>query len=292
MNHKKTLRLAHFYRTRLGPLIADYSFLSDHLDMFKAEFFEAIGWLVEGVFCGYFAPLEADILWRTMAGLREQVGSPSNSLIGSFLASEIDKVYSSDDPFRESRQMPDGAQKAFELPLFPHALQVSDQWVSDRLARLCCSFIWSSNKGLEIPSANVPVDPNQVTAALASGAETGSRLEDLLAGFIRILEHMEASKAYFELAKGRASSNSDFDSYRLRIGSLNAWRIPSCEQRAGRRLNDLFDLLEFAIRASLRHAHPAMAWSLIEVPLRKHYVALVENWENDHLMSLLEYAHD
>jgi hypothetical protein len=250
-----------------------------------------VGWLIEGVFCGYFNPQEADVLWVNLERLRACCGSPSHPLVAPILASQIKEIYRSADPFHSSRQMPGGAQKEFELPLFPHALHLSDRWVGDSLAAQCSSFLVStSEERLFIADPDVPVDPVGVATALVSNEATGSNLEGLLAGFVHMLEHMDESRTFFEFARERSDSKRDFSSYRERIGSLNAWRVPLFYQRAPRKIDDLQSLLEFALRTSMRDGNSRANWSSIEGPLESNLRCLVDSWESDHFISFLEYA--
>jgi hypothetical protein len=126
--------------------------------LFAAEFFEAVGWLAEGVFCGYFDPHEANVVLVLIAPLKEFCGSPETPLVGSLMAT-IWGVEWSRDPFRQSLQMTDGRQKRFELPLFGYALLFGDRFFTDRLASISTRCIrtfdeerWSSAKrsGLQL----------------------------------------------------------------------------------------------------------------------------------------------
>jgi hypothetical protein len=285
----QTLRLSQFYRLRIRPLFEALPPASESHTYFIAEFFEIIGWLIEGVFCGYFSPKEADILWVNLVPLREYCGSPWHPLVSPLLSTEIEKLYRSSDPFRVNKQMPDGAQKAFELPLFPHALQLSDRWACDSLTTLCSSFLAATTAdSINMKNADMTVNPEGVREALVLGRPINSRREDLLAGFVRTLEHMEESKEFFEFARRRSSRKNDFTSYKQRIGGLNAWRVPFLDQLAREKMTDLSNLLEFTLRTSIRNEMKGAGWSSIEQPLRSSYQTLLSSWENDHFMSFLE----
>ena len=303
----QTLRLSQFFRLRLAPLLerfaltevasapdsrrADVPSSVESRKQFAVEFFETVGWLNEGVFCGYFSPQDADILWFRLGALKEFCGSPTDDLVAPIIAMEIERLYGTDYPFHAGTLMPDGVQKAFELPLFPHALHLSDRWADDSLAALCSSFLISNErKGLNIESPDSPVEPPKVALALNTGEPTGSRLEDLLAGFIQVLRQMDESRNFFEHAHGSSHQGIDFDSYRQRIGSLNAWRVPLMQDSARKKIYQLFDLLEFALRASTRELPGGIIWSSFEQPLKSSFQSLIESWEGDHFLSFLELA--
>ncbi len=261
----------------------------DDRDEFTANFFETVGWLNEGVFCGYFDPRESDVVWANLDFLKKYCGTPSHPLVAPFLASEITKLYKSNDPFRASRQMPDGAQKAFELPLFPHALAAADRWARDGFASMCTSFLIASKryKGLNVYDPYSQPRESDVTFALKGDVRVDSETANLLAGFIKVLEHMESSRAFFEYARNRSDVRSDFSSYCQRIGTLNAWRVPLFRDNATRKLEDLFYLLESSLRSSLRD-RLMEDWSSIEIPFRNRYSSLIESWSNDHLIAFFE----
>lgn len=292
MNSRRTIRLSQFFRLRIRPLVNEFPPDQDSRDQFIAAFFEAIGWLTEGVFCSYFDPGEADVLWVNLADLLEFCGSPDQHLVAPSLASEITRMYRSNDPFRASRQMPDGAQKAFELPLFPHALQISDRWANDPMASKCWSFVDGrlSAGWLKIDDPDNPVEPSEVVRALVAEAGSSSKPATLLGGFVHILEHMEVSRSFFDYARSKSARGSDFGSYCQRIGGLNAWRVPILNDAAIRRMDDLYNLLEFALRSSFRHPSQKADWSSVEAPIRNEFDSLLKSWETDHLIAFLQFA--
>jgi hypothetical protein len=290
----QTLRLAQFFRLRVAPLLERFpnvAFASESRALFTAEFFEMVGWLNEGVFCGFFDPKDADVLWVRISTLKEYCGSPSHNLVAPIIATEIERLYRTDYPFHSSTLMPDGAQKRFELPLFQEVLHLSDRWADDSLATECSSFLVSNEiSGINIENPDMPVEHSAVASAQNTGEPTGLRLEDLLAGFIQTLQHMDESRSFFKNAHYRSHRTSDFDSYRQRVGSLNAWRVPLLQRPATKKIDQLFYLLEFALRTSTREAAAGIEWSSFEQPLRSSFQSLMECWENDHFLSYLEPA--
>jgi hypothetical protein len=288
------LRLSQFFRLRIVPLLErlpNFASTLESRDRFTAEFYEVVGWLNEGVFCGFFNPKEADILWLRLRELKLHCGSPSDDLVVPVVAEEIERLFRTDFPFHASTLMPDGMQKQFELPLFPHVLHLSDRWADDSLAMECTSFLISKERrGTNIQNPDLPVRPSEVASALNTGELIGSHCEDLLAGFIQMLQHMDESRTLFQNAHNMSHPGIDFDSYRLRIGSLNAWRVPLFQQEAKRKMDQLFDLLEFALRASIKELATGVEWSSVEQPLKSKFQSLMESWETNHLLSSLELA--
>jgi|GEM_PF-3496750 hypothetical protein len=289
-----TLRLAQFYRLRVIPLlnrVDQASPLDQPSDLFNSEFFEMLGWLSEGVFCGYFDSKEADILWVGLESLREHFGSQSGNLVPPNVAGEIQRLFRTSEPFRTNRLMPDGPQKAFELPLFSHALHLSDRWADDNLAFECSAYLISeSHRGLYIENTDVPVQPSEVAAAWTASEPIGSYLANLLAGFMRTLEYMEESRSFFEYAFTRSDEGNDFESFRDRVGGLNAWRVPLIRPSCSKKLGELRNLLEFAFRTSIREIGAGSDWSTFEEPLEAQLASLIESWEDDHFHSFLEFA--
>src|SRR2546430_8436664 len=119
MSRLQSVRLAQLWQLRFRPLIESYK---EHQVASERDIFESVGWLIAGVFCGFFDPHEADVVWVRIAPLLQACGSPFSSSINESLAAAITALEESAEPFRQSQQMPDGPEKQFELPLFSHAL--------------------------------------------------------------------------------------------------------------------------------------------------------------------------
>lgn len=133
----QSLRLAQFWQIRIKPLLAQ---AEGKGPVGSEEVLECVGWLAQGVFCGFFDPHEADVTWIRLRPLVE-ISLERFGSTGDGQVEEIVSLRNSTDPFRQSIQMVDGRQKAFELPFFSHALMLSNFLFSDDLARSCTSLL-------------------------------------------------------------------------------------------------------------------------------------------------------
>lgn len=167
MSRLQSIRLAQFWRLRLRPLVTMFE---EKQVALASDTFEAIGWLIEGVFCGFFDPNEADVLWVRTSPLLGACGSPSRDVISGTLLADLHRLQNSDDPFRRSAQMPDGPQKRLELPLYPHALLLADRLANDPLARICISAIRNNELWERLKVSWDSVEPSDVADVL--GAKT------------------------------------------------------------------------------------------------------------------------
>jgi hypothetical protein len=286
MSRLQSLRLAQFWRLRieLGAL---------EKTLPAGELFEAIGWLIEGVFCGYFDPREADLVWVRMSRPLSACGVPSPPLVSESLSAEIIKLRESREPFRQSLQMTEGAQKGFELPLFPHALLLANRFYEDRLARVCtfCIRFLSEQEWHDWKRGWSSVDASEVFEKLANPDQASMDLASLLAGYLHVLEHMEASRSFFEYAKSHSPRGGDFESYCQRVGGINAWRVPLHEWDLSPRFKDLSELMEFAIRPVVEREFAYVhSWSVFQGSFSDHISSLVRAWETHHLSASLATA--
>jgi hypothetical protein len=288
MKRIRTLNLAQFYRVQFKPLLEWTSSSEEELRHLKAEFFESLGWLIEGVFCGFFDPHEADLVWIGLEELRNKCGKPEVRMVTPVLETAITRLLESHDPFRASEQMPDGSQKSFELPLFAHVMHLAERWKYDASSHICTKYLSGWPIDLDSQAPWDSVDPTGVEMVLVSGQPSSGILESLLAGFISVLEHMEQSRAFFHYAGSRAAKGVDFNSYCERIGGLNVWRVPLFLDRAPRRFDDLMFLFESGIRNDIANSGFSLTWSEIERPLRRYRDALVKAWESNHMRSMFE----
>ena len=284
-----TLRLTQLWRFRFERMLSLLPKLRGQPAplLFRAEFFEAVGWLAEGVFCGYFDPHEANVVLVLISPLRDFCGQPETPLNGS-LSEKVWGTEWSQDPFRETLQMPSGAQKEFELPLFGHALLLADRFSEDRLAGICTHSIYDFDDGRwsDYKKAWPLVKAIEVDQMLNNPETATVNLECLSAGYIRLLEHMGTSKDFFDYAKSR-SNGRDFDSYLVRIGGLNGWRIPLDNEHLSLRFHELRDLFEFTARPALRSEYPDVDWSTLAEPFALRLKVLVAAWESYHLLGSL-----
>src|SRR5271156_2937979 len=140
MSRIQSLRLAQFWRTRIEPLGAPRN---DGQRVFTSQVFEAVGWLMEGVFCGAFDVEEADIVWTRFKPTVETCEAPEYSMVSEALMLRVRRLLESPSPFRQVEQMTEGPQKRFELPLFPQALLIGDRLATDGLASHCVALLYS-----------------------------------------------------------------------------------------------------------------------------------------------------
>jgi hypothetical protein len=286
MSRIQSVRLAQFWEMRLEPLLREFRL---QRVASSDEAFEAVGWLIEGVFSGFFDQREADVLWIRIAPLLEACVMPDNVVASESLAAEVSKLQQSSEPFRQSAQMMDGLQKQFELPLFTHALLVANRLATDSLARICSAAVRSPDLWEHLKASWHSVRPSEVEAAMILENEPQVNVASLVGGYVRILEHMEVSRSFFGYAKFHAPRGSDFESYCQRIGALNAWRVPLNDPGARGRFDELSDLLEFTVRPTIE-SMPNMQWSDFEISFSAHLSALIDAWEAHHLSAALSMA--
>jgi len=285
MSRLQSLRLAQFWDIRLCPLVSAFE---KKRTTSGGDAFEAVGWLIEGVFCGFFDPREADVVWIRIASLLEACGSPS-AVVGEPLSGNIVRLFKSSEPFRQANQMTDGPQKQFELPLFQHALLLSDRLAHDSLAGLCSSVLREGERWESLMADWHLAEGKEVANSLADAKHIGVTPSSLAAGYVRLLGHMEASRSFFQYAKFHSPPKSDFESYCQRIGGLNAWRIPLNDWAASERFKGLPNLLEFALRPEIEQM-PQTEWSDFEKLFSRQLSTLIEAWETHHLSQALAVA--
>lgn len=179
------------------------------------------------------------------------------------------------------------------MPLFSQALLLSDRLDSDPNAEACIEVLytcsdekWSQWKE-SWPSVETSVVVSQLNEPVSGQPDTAG----LLAGYLSVLEHMDASRTFFEYAKSKSTRQVDFDSYCQRIGDLNGWRVPLADFRGSReRFDQLGELMEFAIRNDFKERIPSAQWSDFHDPFQRHVESLVAAWEAYHLAGLLSTA--
>jgi hypothetical protein len=287
MNRFETLRLAQFWHSRIQRLIDPPK---NEFVVSTAQVFEVAGWLIEGVFCGFFDPREADVAWARFRPTVVMHQARAAATMSERLQNQLGLLLSSKDPFPESRQMTEGPQMAFELPLFPQALLLSDRLDLDANANACIEVLYtcSDEKWSHWKESWPSVDGADVVTRLNEPFTRSQDTAGLLAGYLSLLEHMEASRTFFEYAKSRSTRQVDFDSYCQRIGDLNGWRVPLADFRCGReRFDQLAELLEFAIRRDFKERIPSAQWSDFHGPFQRQVGSLVAAWETHHLAGLL-----
>lgn len=114
MSRVETLRLAELWRGRLQPL-AQGELRGTTPMTAGASVYEATGWLIEGVFCGYFHPEDADVLWVRTRAMVEAAEVPEYPRFMPVVAQGVQKLLREKDPFAVKDQMTQEAQREFEL---------------------------------------------------------------------------------------------------------------------------------------------------------------------------------
>jgi hypothetical protein len=287
MSRFQSLRLAQFWRIRLEPLITTESKGSS---LYARQVFEAVGWLIEGAFCGFFDLSEADAVWTQFRPVVEACQNSEDSKVSETVPASVKGLLASSDAFPVTDQMTDGPQKKFELPLFSQGLLLADRLAADDLANACTDFLYSvpEDSWKMGKDAWPSVDSDRVVSLLNQPFASPLEPASLLAGYLRLLEHMDASRCFFQHAKERSTKKTDFDSYCQRIGGLNGWRIPLADfDGARQRFEELPELLEFAVRHSFQEELPNADWSNFESPFNQHLKSLIEAWETYNLAAFL-----
>jgi hypothetical protein len=250
---------------------------------------EAVGWLIEGVFCGFFDAAEADVVWIRLEGVVSGMTFPAHRATAQQV-NQVCALLTSRHPFREALQMTSDRQKRFELPLFPQALLLADRLAADDLATRATGWLWREPQDVaDVTAAEPaePVSPEEVQRVLLREGAGASQAAMLIAGHLRLLEHMQASRALFSYAESRAPHHGgDYESYRERIGGLNAWRVPIFDRENTSRFTILSTgarrVLSGAIAKQELDANP----DTFEEEFDRHVRGLGEAWEANHLAGL------
>jgi hypothetical protein len=275
MSTLHVLRLAQYWDWRIKPLLTPEA---RSRPLYSGELSEAIGWLIEGVFCGYFKTNDADVAWVRIQQATD--GHLDDGLAPAGLLAQIRGLQRTANPFNETHQMPDGPQRDFELPLFGHALLLADRFAADVSAYRCSVSLAVSDAAFqEMTQSWNSIDAAEVVADLCALEGNIGPSASLLAGFIRLLEHMEAGRRFMAHAGkiGKGSYGVNFDDYTERIASLNGWRVPLMRDSGQRRFENLEALLRLGLRAD-----PDGAKSLeegLDEGLSQYVSALKTSWE-------------
>ncbi len=253
---------------------------------------EAIGWLVEGVFCGYFDTHSSNTSWNAIQPASEIVSKPKYGWLIPHLKPSFDNLRGSMQPFRSSLQMQAGPQQGFESPLFPHALTIAFRMSRDDLASFCSNCIQDMPDGSwnEWKNKWTNVRASEIAGVLSRpiGGPVSADITSLAAGYLRLLEHIYLWKEFFETSKHLADKSVDFDSFCQRIGGLTLWRLPLHETKVRERFNSLYELIEFALRPELSLIHAP--WSTFDENFRRYFHSLLEAWDKYHVASALATA--
>jgi hypothetical protein len=284
MSRVQTLRLAELWRSRLQPL-ARSELRGSTPRTAGASVYEAAGWLIEGVFCGYFDPGDADVLWVRSRPLVEAAEVPEYPRFMPVVAQGVQKLLGEKLPFAAKDQMTEGAQQDFELPLFPHALMLADQLFGDRLARMCTSVLASDDEATwaQLIEEMGEVDGALVAERIGNPAEAPMDMAAVVAGFLRLLEHMHESQEFLEFARRRVSYGVDFESYLQRIGGLTAWHVPLTDVRARARFQQLTKSTWAILFVESVERYIGADWNEAESAFEQIVSAMRNSWETHHL---------
>lgn len=289
MHDMQTVRLAQFFDLRLSSFVDQSRIEPDYGrdDIAIFEFLEALGWLSQGVFCGYFDVQDGNLIWLKLSSWFKRLDLRSVESLAPGLLSELGGLLFDESPFRAEGQMTEGSQRDFELPLFGHALALSNRWHNDKISLDCTSHLLFGRPKVSDHYWNSADDKPLVETLSGIDTDKSGKVR-AIAGFIRTLEHLESSAEFFAFAKAKAGARRSIDlsSYCQRIGGLNLWRVPLHLESGRSRFMDLSYLLEFAIRSALKAE--GLGWSEIDRPYKNRIDSLISAWEADHMVSLLE----
>ena len=279
-------RLAQFWNVRVAPLVS-----SSRTDDWPESLYEAAGWLREAVFCGYFDRHDADFVWIRIKDLVGSFPDVSLSRVSYDLKRSVKALEQASNPFRTAVQMPEGNQRNFEEPLMWYALLLSDRLATDLAASTCTrTILFDDESGWESLMADA-ASPRDVWKALGAEAANRTRLVEVLAGYYRVLEHMESSRGFFEYARVRAESyGADFESYQKRLGALNAWRVPLISDEGRGRYDQLGMRFDEVLIQAASSGPDGVTCEGLESELPKRRDVLKAAWSEHHFSAFLAYA--
>ena len=289
MSRLDKARLAQFWHIRVAPLLTE----SRQSKYWPESVYEVAGWLHEGVFCGYFDRHEADFVWIR---LKETIGKfPAVSIdrVSPELEAKVRDLEQSQNPFRTAQQMPEGAQKMFEGPLMSYALLLSDRIATDVGALACSQAILSLGDSSWDALLEEEVRPSEVLTNLASNTDMHAGLAWSLAGYYRLLEHMESSRRFFDYAAIRSQEyGADSDSYRQRIGALNALRVPLVSDAGRTRFDQIGGCFDKVIMTAADEAEASKFLTVegLEPQLEERRNELKTAWLEHHFAAFLDFA--
>lgn len=296
MSDRQSLRLAQFWQSTLEPAV-DRARESDALSI--AALYEAVGWLNLGVFIRYFDRVDADLIWIQM---RERIATltPADGMVMDGQFAQVRALLQMDRPFREVELAPAGeSQSVFEARLLPMALLNADRFAADTLASVATAWLWADDdREPEVLAWQFEdVTPDQLASALSARARDvtldSSANATILAGCVRLLEHMHASNEFFAYAETLSNGMPiDFDSYCDRTGGLNAWRVPVFNDTRIRRFEALTSAVGRIISEAIDADAAAASGTVDDASdateeFARHVSTLRSQWEAHHLLSTL-----
>jgi hypothetical protein len=288
--------LAHLYEKRLAPGWTALSSLDEerhsHLrwtaPYFQGNLVEAFGWLIEGVFCGYFPRSDAELVWaRNREALHQRLfqnlktePSPATGAVGE----QVRRLLTRAEAFPVPDQMPPGKERDLEQSIFGHSLLLSSRLATDRLARRCiCSLNFLSRERWAVLIDDVPSADMVAEIFLSPAPATQISTALVLAGFIRVLEHMAASQAFFAYVKQRyADTRGDFLALQSRVGILQGWMLNFEEPQVSGRYDDLVQLFDLLVRQETDAKVPWVRYSTMSETIERYANGLRQTWGVDH----------
>ena len=298
MSELQSLRLAQFWASTLGPALARARG-SDAIG--TAALYEAVGWLNQGAFIRYFDRVDADLVWIKV---RDRIASitPPEGIVAEGQLEQVRSLVRMDRPFREIElATAGGSQSRFELRLLPVALLNADRFAADSLAALATTWIWlEDGQDAETIDARFSnVGPQQLAERLSAqsyGVEPPASSDAaILAGCVRLLEHMHASNEFFSYAEQLSRQTSiDFESYCDRTGGLNAWRVPIASGDRARRFDVLTSRVGRILHQGIEADASAAASTVnnaadVDVEFGSYLRTLKSGWEEHHLVGFLTH---
>jgi hypothetical protein len=228
-DHDGVIRLARFVRERL-----DQSFANLHTKEAGwtgwsraaaiLEALEAVWWLVEGVECGCFPRSHAERVWTERESVIEDLYGASAGVAPQYFSPalyyELANRLSSELAFVQN-----GRPDFIVVDLFDRALALSSSFVEDRPARqVAAALLLLLNSEWVTVTRKVP-DPDQLEHVLIAPESEGERVTfaTMIAGFVHITKHMDASNSFYEEAAIRLSR--PLSSFVPHLGFECAWRL-------------------------------------------------------------------
>ena len=298
MTRVQTVRFLHFYRDWQLAAIAQWT--ADRSEDSALFLIEAAAWLIEGVFCQYYGPEQAQLAWATFRPvLQEALTNPSGKMaFGRYkhLASRLENALNDERPFRSALQMQEGIERQLEQLYFPPLFHLATEFRKDALTQACVKLLRSghdsfwddlklprsadaqevakwfdaTDEQLRAPSSSKVVDPQVI-------------LEVITAGFGRVLRHMTFSMTIFGTAKRRYQRmRADFEAFQERVGLLRSAELEFDSPQFSRRFGILQSHFENVFRDEMGKYFSDIPWSEVERKLSTSIQLITGSWEDNH----------
>lgn len=280
MTHRemvRLVRLAQFARTRFGRASQQAAKRWDGWLQYSpiAELFEAVWWLIQGVEAKFFPTAESMLLWREHAATIEQVLRLYDDSGFDFYSPKLMYDLRTRLASGAVYQTPEGDDETtWSHDVFGEGLTISNAFFSDRLANLCIgSLLFMPISDWERVSSKRPESDN-VERILTEGARYSLDItsDTIVAGFVRILEHMGASRAYFDHSEVLLARPVRF--VYPNLGLTNAWRLNFHVSQFSKRFQFAVDRLEDLAR----HSPAKQGLEGFQVQIKQ----LIDHWDKNH----------